>query len=1544
MLRASALRILSALCLALFAGSARAQCPSTTLHSVQGTEDDFGHDLALAGSLAVIGNPEQHKIHIAQWDHTTGLYSLVNTISTSTVDRYGAQVALFNPLDGVAEGIDPCSAEVYASAPDAPNNGFLYISVGSPECSWQVSARAGTSLGTATDPITSSAKVGEAMDGWERRLIVGVPDNVNGRGSAYLLENFNASPVSFVDIAVAAGVFPAYTGNPRVGAAVAVNNRWALVGAPRDPGDVGGWVWVFERVGGTWTYHSGIYPPLFSNEKNFGLAIELDGNSALISTLTASGYETRMYSYGGGASWTQGTFSAPGIASALDDDRALVNELPHSATFVCSQYPARPYYRDSLGNWTAGPVLRYLPFHSFNDLLAYPAAIQGETALVGSLSDACGPFPEGRVYQENLACFAGSSADCNGNGLPDSIDIHAGTSADCNGNGIPDECEADCDGDGTPDDCEPDCDGNGTPDDCDLFLDCNNNGTYDCYDIAQGVSADCNGNGIPDECEPDCDGDGTPDDCEPFVDCNNNGTLDCLDIAGGTSLDCNANGVPDECEPDCDGDGTPDDCEPFDDCNNNGTLDCLDIAGGTSLDCNANGVPDECEPDCDDDGIPDDCEAFVDCNGNGVDDCLDIASGFSSDCNGNGVPDLCDLTAGTSPDCDGNGILDECDIAAGNPPDCDPVVISNGVVDLTIVPDPVFGAVYDHLLNLSVTGPAGPGDGMFFAPTDLWKVSLRNTAFSGSPVPTEKACDLQPADGVVHIRASDVTAMPVFTLFPDELAPTELRCRWTIPATAVQPIDDLDYGTFPLEDFEVEVVYATQGTDDFVSINMNVRMTGDDPRLSVYRLELRTAAELAGAPEKQILAAPWYFGVLLPDPVNAQTLGFADCLADIRLSDPEHGKSIATHPGVMTMQWMAFYQDDPEQDLLYWGTHDTGNHLKPYLVYPEEQGLGFGVQYQPVDNLNVTGNPTAVSMPFDVVMTSLKGDWYDAAQYYRDWAVDPDWTWIPDELPGAAGSGYSELMYEAQALGTVSIAPCSLTLPPKDFGWAKEYANFDHWKDEWDDFESFFGLDPDTGLVGRPWFWDRNAFDASFGEWLPVQQDFLAAAAEITKPWGPYFHPLVVDKDAAFFASPGIPGIAGSLDQYTVRDEFGREHAASIYSVPKDQGCGLLPKTTWHHRILCPAAVPNGAPVFDTVPLLYTKHILQQLDAAMAPGGGELSGVYLDEYHHIERVCYADHGHAPGGDGSYFVDGKQVLGLLVKDWMRTQLGVAEPWVWTEGASEPYVGSVEVCNLSYGGVFGGEDPAFLRVPMFQTVYNEYQRFASVLPANLPLGDATLNWVDWAERRAALAQYSHDSGEVALGTVLSDASIQDNIAQHPPYDLAVNLVRNTTQALKTDEARDLMRFGQRFRDPALQFSWTPAPPSPTPPPQYLDPPPLGVPPGGSFSKASKDTSFPPVLASVCGESGERVGLLLINWTAVDDFFVAPFLVDGSEPGNQLVTVTLDPQSYGFPSSASAPTLRNVLTGEMQTLAWDGSSTIDVTLQVDEISAGFYVLEAE
>ena len=93
--------------------------------------------------------------------------------------------------------------------------------------------------------------------------------------------------------------------------------------------------------------------------------------------------------------------------------------------------------------------------------------------------------------------FAGSNsfaadcgADCNANGIVDTLDIAMGSESDCDANAQPDSCQSDCDNDGTPNVCEisagaEDCDNNGVPDLCQL---------------AQGAP-DLNNNGMLDSCE-----------------------------------------------------------------------------------------------------------------------------------------------------------------------------------------------------------------------------------------------------------------------------------------------------------------------------------------------------------------------------------------------------------------------------------------------------------------------------------------------------------------------------------------------------------------------------------------------------------------------------------------------------------------------------------------------------------------------------------------------------------------------------------------------------------------------------------------------------------------------------------------------------------------------------------------------------------------------------------------------------------------------------------------------------------------------------------
>ncbi len=82
-------------------------------------------------------------------------------------------------------------------------------------------------------------------------------------------------------------------------------------------------------------------------------------------------------------------------------------------------------------------------------------------------------------------------SDCNGNGIPDDLDIQSGSSTDCDGNGAPDECDL----------------ASGSASDC------NTNTLLDSCEIAANPSLDLDDDGMIDRCQqagtPYCFGDGS---------------------------------------------------------------------------------------------------------------------------------------------------------------------------------------------------------------------------------------------------------------------------------------------------------------------------------------------------------------------------------------------------------------------------------------------------------------------------------------------------------------------------------------------------------------------------------------------------------------------------------------------------------------------------------------------------------------------------------------------------------------------------------------------------------------------------------------------------------------------------------------------------------------------------------------------------------------------------------------------------------------------------------------------------------------------------
>ncbi|MGD8453775.1 MAG: S8 family serine peptidase [Phycisphaerae bacterium] len=263
--------------------------------------------------------------------------------------------------------------------------------------------------------------------------------------------------------------------------------------------------------------------------------------------------------------------------------------------------------------------------------------------------------------------------DCNGNGIPDSVDIANGTSDDCNNNTIPDECDIatdpslDCDHNGVIDQCEleRDSDGDGVIDPCDLCPD-------DPYKSDPGFC----GCGEPDT---DSDGDGTPDcvdQCpgEADIDSDGDGVVDCLDNCpndynktepgvcgcGVSDIDSDGDGAPD-CQDECPNDPYHIDAGicgcgvPEIDTDGDGTPDCVDYCpddpyktspgrcgcGAVDYDSDLDTVFD-CDDNCPFVANPDQIDSDHDGIGDPCDNCRDVWNPDQTDRDRDGIGDACD--------------------------------------------------------------------------------------------------------------------------------------------------------------------------------------------------------------------------------------------------------------------------------------------------------------------------------------------------------------------------------------------------------------------------------------------------------------------------------------------------------------------------------------------------------------------------------------------------------------------------------------------------------------------------------------------------------------------------------------------------------------------------------------------------------------------------------------------------------------------------------------------------------------------------------------
>jgi len=232
--------------------------------------------------------------------------------------------------------------------------------------------------------------------------------------------------------------------------------------------------------------------------------------------------------------------------------------------------------------------------------------------------------------------------------------------------------------------------------------------------------------------------------------------------------------------------------------------------------------------------------------------------------------------------------------------------------------------------------------------TDLWRVELRPATeyVYGGAVVTASAT---PASGCSHeLEVRDDAAV--------------LRLAWR--GAMVEGAPALD----------AEATVTLRAGD---LARWRLKATSRDPLEAIWLVDFPRIPGLGasgeGAVETEYLAIPMQQGWRWRDP--RQTVDWGEGWADY----PGGGKS---------MQFEAYCVPDGIPGGLYFGTEDPGCCRKTSICKARGDAFSYTLRNYPA-NMGRVGD---YEMPYPAVVGAFSGDWWDAAQIYRRWALQQPWS------------------------------------------------------------------------------------------------------------------------------------------------------------------------------------------------------------------------------------------------------------------------------------------------------------------------------------------------------------------------------------------------------------------------------------------------------------------------------------------------------------------------------------------------------------------------
>ena len=231
--------------------------------------------------------------------------------------------------------------------------------------------------------------------------------------------------------------------------------------------------------------------------------------------------------------------------------------------------------------------------------------------------------------------------------------------------------------------------------------------------------------------------------------------------------------------------------------------------------------------------------------------------------------------------------------------------------------------------------------------------------------------DIQALSSLYEITVKDTP----FTEEKREIRASEMS-RFTLDENIVGSEKVLTITT--LHDNEnISVVSTIRLSEEGAKFNIDVQNNGSMVVQSV-RYPIVAAKPILGTdPADDIIVMPYFEGYQLKNPsISAETTYHKDL----------------EYPGKMTLQMMALYDSEDPSSGLYFSMDDNAGYKKRFgfeRLYKE--GL---YEYHEFSFLHSTSESLGnhLSIPYNVIISTFQGDWYDAADKYKQWALSQPWT------------------------------------------------------------------------------------------------------------------------------------------------------------------------------------------------------------------------------------------------------------------------------------------------------------------------------------------------------------------------------------------------------------------------------------------------------------------------------------------------------------------------------------------------------------------------